>query len=115
MNKRRTFTADEKAAIVRRHLWDKVPVSDLAQEHQVQPSQIHNWVNQAKQSLDKLLREPAAGSAPATEAEPAEPDQPSTGSDAGKSDSGAQTPGPSSAPADAKATAPPTGGAPPTR
>ncbi len=70
---------------------------------------------QAEQSLDKLLREPAAGSAPATEAEPAKPDQPSTGSDAGKSDSGAQTPGPSSAPADAKATAPPTGGAPPTR
>ena len=55
MNKRRTLTADEKAAIVRRHLWDKVPVSDLAQEHQVQPSQIHNWVNQAKQSLDKLF------------------------------------------------------------
>ncbi len=54
MNKRRTFTADEKAAIVRQHLWDKVPVSDLAQEHQVQPIQIHNWVNKAKQSLDKL-------------------------------------------------------------
>ncbi len=30
-------------------------MSVLAQEYQVQPSQIHNWVNQAKQSLDKLF------------------------------------------------------------
>lgn len=55
MNKRRKFTAVEKAEIVRRHLWDSVAVSDLAQEYQVQPSQIHNWVYQAKQSLGKLF------------------------------------------------------------
>lgn len=68
MNKRRTFTADEKAAIVRRHLWDKVPVSDLSQEYQVQPSQIHNWVNQAKQSLDKLFdRAPGRPAGPRTD------------------------------------------------
>lgn len=66
MNKRRKFTADEKAVIVRRHLWDKVPVSDLAQEYQVQPSQIHNWVNQAKQSLGKLF-ERTAGRAAVTD------------------------------------------------
>ncbi len=50
MNKRRTFTADEK----QRSFVDILgqgPVSDLAQEHQVQPSQIHNWVNQAKHHL----------------------------------------------------------------
>ena len=43
--KRRSFTAEQKATIVRRHLKDKVAVSDLADEHGVQPSQIHQWVN----------------------------------------------------------------------
>ncbi len=42
---RRSFTAGQKAAIVRRQLADKVPVSDLADEFDVQPSQIHAWVN----------------------------------------------------------------------
>lgn len=41
---RRYLTPTEKAAIVRRHLADKVPVSTLAEEQKVQPSQIHGWV-----------------------------------------------------------------------
>ena len=41
---RRTFTAEQKAEAVRRHLRDKVAVSDLAEELGVQPSQIHQWV-----------------------------------------------------------------------
>ncbi len=36
---RRTFTADEKAAIVLRHLIDKTPVSDLCDEYGLQPTQ----------------------------------------------------------------------------
>lgn len=43
---RRTFTADEKAAIVRRHLIDKVPVSDLCDEFGLQPTQIYTWQKQ---------------------------------------------------------------------
>ena len=39
--KRRHFTAEKKAEIVRRHLADKVAVSDLADAFGVQPSQIH--------------------------------------------------------------------------
>ncbi len=67
MNKRRTFTADEKAAIVRRHLWDKVPVSDLAQEHQVQPSKFttgstkpsnHSTSSSIERLADRLARAP---------------------------------------------------------
>src|SRR5437879_874968 len=41
---RRNFSAPQKAEVVRRHLADKVPVSNLADELGVQPSQIHAWV-----------------------------------------------------------------------
>jgi transposase-like protein len=43
---RRHFTPQKKAEIVRRHLAGKEAVSALAEELQVQPSQIHGWVNQ---------------------------------------------------------------------
>jgi len=41
--KRRTFTADEKLNAVRRHLIDKVPISDLCDELGLQPTQIYQW------------------------------------------------------------------------
>ncbi len=50
---RRHFTAEQKAQIVRRHLADKVPVSNLADELGIQPSQIYLWV---KQVLDQAER-----------------------------------------------------------
>lgn len=40
---RRRFTPDQKATIVRRHLVDKVPISDLCDEHKIQPSMIYTW------------------------------------------------------------------------
>jgi transposase len=43
---RRHFSAEQKARIVRRHLAGKEPVSKLAEEFSLQPSQIHIWVNQ---------------------------------------------------------------------
>ena len=55
---RRRFTGERKAQIVRRHLGDKVPVSDLADEVGVQPSQIHNWVKQVLDQAEKVF-EPA--------------------------------------------------------
>ncbi|MDX1969292.1 MAG: transposase [Planctomycetaceae bacterium] len=54
---RRRFTAESKAQIVRRHLAGKEPVSKLAEEFGVQPSQIHGWVNlvlsQAEQAFER--------------------------------------------------------------
>jgi len=38
---RRHFDAQKKARIVRRHLADKVPVSDLADEFNIQPSAVN--------------------------------------------------------------------------
>ncbi|MFQ5927951.1 MAG: transposase [Terriglobia bacterium] len=53
MSKRRHFSPEQKATIVRRHLAGKEPVSNLADEFGVQPSQIHLWV---KQLLDQAER-----------------------------------------------------------
>ena len=53
--KRRHFSAEQKAQIVRRHLSGKKPVSKLAEELQVQPSQIHTWVNQVLAQAEKAL------------------------------------------------------------
>ena len=43
---RRHFSDEVKANVVRRHIGEKIPVSDLAEELQVQPSLIHLWVKQ---------------------------------------------------------------------
>jgi transposase-like protein len=50
---RRHFTAEQKAEIIRRHLSGKEPVSNLADEFGIQPSQIHYWV---KQVLEQAAR-----------------------------------------------------------
>ena len=40
---RRTFTAQEKVAILRRHLLDGVAVSDLCDEHGLNPTVFYHW------------------------------------------------------------------------
>src|SRR6266516_5950603 len=40
---RKHFTAEEKVAILRRHLLDKVPVSDLCEELGLQPTVFYRW------------------------------------------------------------------------
>lgn len=43
---RRQFSGEEKVAIVRRHLVDGIPVSDLCDEYGLQPTQIYTWQKQ---------------------------------------------------------------------
>ena len=43
---RRHFTAQQKVAIVKRHLVDGTPVSDLCDEHQILPTQFYQWQKQ---------------------------------------------------------------------
>ena len=52
---RRSFTADQKAAILRRHLVDKVPVSDLCDEYKIQPSLFYLWQRQLMENLSSAL------------------------------------------------------------
>ena len=61
--KRRTFTAVEKAAAVREHLLDKIPVSQIADRMNVQPTMIHNWINTAMKQVERAFESPRAAKA----------------------------------------------------
>ena len=52
---RRKFTAEQKAAILRRHLQDKVPVSDLCDEYKIQPSVFYGWHRHLIENLANAL------------------------------------------------------------
>lgn len=43
---RKNYTPVEKVAILRRYLIDRVPVSDLCDEHQLQPTLFYLWQKQ---------------------------------------------------------------------
>jgi len=43
---RRHFAGAEKVAILKRHLLDKVPVSDLCDELQLYPNQVYAWLKE---------------------------------------------------------------------
>ena len=43
---RRQFSAADKVSIVKAHLVDKVPVSDLCDQHGIFPTQFYNWQKQ---------------------------------------------------------------------
>lgn len=57
---RRNFTAEQKAQIVRRHLSGKEPVSALADEFGLLPTQIHTWVNQVLAQAEKAFERSAS-------------------------------------------------------
>jgi transposase-like protein len=63
---RRHSSAPQEAQIVRRHLSGEEPVSNLADEFGLQPSQIHNWIKQALDQAERAL-ERAVGRPPRTE------------------------------------------------
>ncbi len=43
MRRRKNYTAEEKVRILRRHLMDHVPVSDLCDEIGLQPTVFYRW------------------------------------------------------------------------
>jgi transposase-like protein len=54
---KRQFTADERATILRRHLADKVPVSDLCDEYKIQPSLFYTWQRQLMENMSAALED----------------------------------------------------------
>ena len=60
---RRSFTADQKAALLRRHHVDKVPVSQLCEENDLQPSLFYCWQQQLFENAATALQ-PQAPVAP---------------------------------------------------
>ena len=55
--KRRHYTPEQKAAILRRHLADKIPVSDLCDELGIQPSVFYTWQRQLLENLSAALED----------------------------------------------------------
>jgi transposase len=60
MAKRRKFTTEQKVAIIRRHLVDKVPVSQLCEEYKLQPSVLYQWQKAVFDNLGAALDAPGA-------------------------------------------------------
>jgi transposase len=56
---RRSFTADQKAALLRRHYVDKVSISQLCEENDLQPSLFYYWQKQFFENAAAALQ-PAA-------------------------------------------------------
>ena len=54
---RRYFTGQQKAAIVKAHLVDGVPVSDLCDKHQIQPTQFYQWQKQLFENADAAFEQ----------------------------------------------------------
>jgi len=42
-NKRKTFSSQEKVSILRQHLLEKVPISDLCDQHGLHPTLFYRW------------------------------------------------------------------------
>jgi transposase-like protein len=59
---RRHFSAAEKAAIVKRHLIDRVAVSDLCDEYGLQPTQIYTWQKQLFENAAAAFERPGRNS-----------------------------------------------------
>ena len=44
--KRAYYTADEKVNIIRKHLLEKVPISDICDQYKLQPTVFYRWQKQ---------------------------------------------------------------------
>jgi transposase-like protein len=55
-------TPEQKAQLLRRHLVDKIPVSDLCNEHDLQPSVFYRWLQQLFENAPTALSSPRASS-----------------------------------------------------
>ena len=56
---RRHFTAAGKAAILREHLLDKVPVSDLCDKHGLHPTVFYRWQKELFENAAATFQSPA--------------------------------------------------------
>ena len=56
---RRHYTTEQKAEILKEHLVDKAPVSEVCNKHQLQPSVFYDWLRQVQGNLAGALATPA--------------------------------------------------------
>jgi putative transposase len=60
-NKRRRFTASQKAAIVLEALKEEKNIAQIAAENGVHPNQIHHWKKQALENFNQLFEDERQG------------------------------------------------------
>lgn len=53
--RRKNHSAEQKAAIVREHLIDKIPVSDLCDKHGIHPTIFYRWQKTVFENLPSLF------------------------------------------------------------
>lgn len=53
--KRKNYSAQEKTAILREHLINKVPVSDLCDQHGIHPTLFYRWQKIMFESMNSLF------------------------------------------------------------
>lgn len=57
MKKKKLYSSEEKAMIIREHLENKVPVSELSEKYEIHPNLLYKWqmqlFEQAPQSLSR--------------------------------------------------------------
>jgi len=63
------FTAEQKVAILKKYLVDKVPMSDLCDQHQIQPNQVYQWQKLLFENAVSVFERPAAQNKAQTEAD----------------------------------------------
>lgn len=59
---RRHHSAEQKVAILREHLIDRVPISDVCEKHQLQPSVFYYWQKQFFENGTAAFTAPKASS-----------------------------------------------------
>ena len=59
--KRRQFTPEQKAKILNRHLRDKVEISALCEEYDIQPSVVYEWRQQLFENAAQALQPRRSG------------------------------------------------------
>jgi transposase-like protein len=60
---RRNHSSEQKAALLRRHHLDKVPVSDLCDENKLQPSVFYGWQRQLFANAGQVFGAPKKAAA----------------------------------------------------
>ena len=63
---RRQFAPEEKVAIVRRHLLEQVPVSNLCDEYGIQPTMFYRWQKQLFENAATAFERPKDPTLPLT-------------------------------------------------
>jgi transposase len=66
---RRHFTPEQKAEHLRRHLVEKIPVSDICNELKLQPTVFYDWLRTLMAQAPKALESPTRGPSPEKKAE----------------------------------------------